>query len=299
VSLRENVARALRDLPVGAHKLASPGVRRDLRHRLGRYYAWEVGFDFHDVPVPARGEETGPPDFVGIGVPRAGTTWWFQLITNHPNVAHMKGANFAGPIHKERHFFGRFGIEEFGPSDIKEYHQWFPHYTGKMAGEWTPDYLYHAWVPPLLAKAAPDAKLLLILRDPIERFRSGYAAAIRNGDDHIGGIVAEAIGMSLYAENVRRWLDEFPADRLLTLQYETCRRDPALHLEETYKFLDLEPTFQPPELQRERNKTVEPKLELTGDLNKRLRDIFAPDIEEIAKLLPAIDVSLWPTATRA
>jgi hypothetical protein len=255
-----------------------------------------LGFDLHDVPVLGPGEETGPPDFVGIGTRKAGTTWWFQLITNHPKVAYMRSRNFAGPIHKERHFFARFGTEKFEQSDVKEYHQWFPHRAGKLTGEWTPDYFSQAWVPPLLARAAPDAKLLLMLRDPIERFRSGYAAAIRSGADHLGSILAEAVGQSLYADNVRRVLDEFSPDRLLTLQYERCIRDPAVYLEETYEFLDLDPTFRPAEIQRARNKTVEPKFELTDDVSRRLQDIFAPDIAQVAQLLPALDLSLWPSA---
>ena len=50
--------------------------------------------------------------------------------------------HFFGPIEKERHFFGRFGLEPFGSSDIKDYHEWFPRKEGRITGEWTPDYLY-------------------------------------------------------------------------------------------------------------------------------------------------------------
>jgi hypothetical protein len=91
-------------------------------------------------------------------------------------------------------------------------------------------------------------------------------------------------------------LDVFPAERLLTLQYERCTRDPAPYLEQTYRFLDLDATFRPAEIQRPRNKTVEAKFELNRDVSRRLHDIFAPDIAEIAKLLPSLDLSLWPSA---
>ena len=55
------------------------------------------------------------------------------------------------------------------------YHQQFPRPVDRIAGEWTPRYMYDFWTPPLLARAAPEAKMLVLLRDPIERFRSGFS----------------------------------------------------------------------------------------------------------------------------
>jgi hypothetical protein len=287
----------LRDLPLGVHKTVPPGARRAFRHRLGRYYAWEVGFNFHDTPPLAAGEVDGPPEFVGIGVQKAGTTWWFRLIVNHPGVSHLlstpRDRVFFGPIQKERHFFARFGKEAFGVRDVAEYHRWFPRRIGTVTGEWTPDYLYYPWVPPLVARAAPGAKILLILRDPLQRFRSGYAGAVRYGTDHIGASVAEAVGHSLYADNVRRWLDCFPAEQLLILQYEQCVAEPAEQLRRTYAFLGLDDHHRPADLARPVNKTVEDKAPLDDEVVGRLREIFAPDVAELAKLLPSLDLSLW------
>ena len=87
VGLRDRAAEALHDLPETAHKLAPIEVRRAVRHKLGVFYAWERGFDFHDTPSLAAGQVNGPPDFVGIGVQKAGTSWWFRLITDHPEVS--------------------------------------------------------------------------------------------------------------------------------------------------------------------------------------------------------------------
>ena len=300
---RDEVARALRDLPLGVHRLAPPGLRRGLRHRLGRYYAWEVGFDFHDPPALEQGEVNGPPDFVGIGVQKAGTTRWFRLIFDHPGATHLlwrpRDRYFFGPVQKERHFFARFAAQDFGPADVDEYHRWFPHQAGTITGEWTPDYLYYPWVPPLVARAAPGAKLLLILRDPLERFRSGYAGALRYGATHVGASVAEAVGHSLYAENVGRWLDHFPADQLLVLLYEECVARPAAQLERTYRFLGLDPGHRPATLERPVNRTVEAKAPLDDDVNERLAELFAPDVAQLAKLLPTLDFSGWAGAGAA
>ena len=109
---------------------------------------WESGFT-HAPPPTADGERTGPPDFVGIGAQKSGTTWWFGSIVAHPGVFHRTS------IHKERHFFARFATEPFGPAQVGAYHAWFPRPAGTITGEWTPDYLCQPWVAPLLCRAAP------------------------------------------------------------------------------------------------------------------------------------------------
>ena len=84
----------LRRLPSGVHEAVPFAVRRSLRHRLGRYYAWEAGFDHHVAPVLHPGESNGPPELVGLGVQKAGTSC-------------------VVPEHTERHFFTRFGTQAF------------------------------------------------------------------------------------------------------------------------------------------------------------------------------------------
>ena len=74
-----------------------PGVRRRVLHGMGRYAPWEAGFDFTPPPV-GPGEETGPPDFVGIGVQKAGTTWWFELVLTHPDVSTPPGRPQGAPL---------------------------------------------------------------------------------------------------------------------------------------------------------------------------------------------------------
>ena len=194
-------------------------------------------------------------------------------------------------VNKELHFFARFGAQPFGSSDIADYHRQFPRRIGALTGEWTPDYLYYPWVPPLLAKAAPDTKLLLILRDPIERFRSGLASEIRNGAAHVGATIAEVVGYTMYAENLRRWMDHFPAEQLLILQYERCVAAPVEQLVATYRFLGLDPEYRPAILNRPVNKTMEEKIALDADVKSRLRDIFAPDVAELVKLVPTLDLT--------
>src|SRR6516162_10204326 len=90
--------RALQKLP--------PSWRLATLHALGRYAPWEPQFDF-TPPELRPGEVTGAPDFVGIGVQKAGTTWWYSLLAAHPDVSSRLD------IHKERHFFDRFATMAF------------------------------------------------------------------------------------------------------------------------------------------------------------------------------------------
>ncbi|MGO8870504.1 MAG: hypothetical protein ACLQPH_03725 [Acidimicrobiales bacterium] len=142
MGLRQRAGAAMQALPLGVHEVVPPSARRWLRHRTGRFRAWEEGFDHHATPALAPGQVSGPPGFVGIGVQKAGTTWWCDLIRRHPGVDNPP------IVHKERHFFARFGSEPFGPEDVSDYRRWFPHAAGTISGEWTPDYFYHPWVPP-------------------------------------------------------------------------------------------------------------------------------------------------------
>ena len=150
-------------------------------------------FRFH--PAGSRpGEMVGAPDFVGIGVQKAGTTWWHGLIAAHPQVS-------ARPdFHKERHFFDRFAVRAFGPADVSGYHGWFPRQPGTLAGEWTPDYVHMPWVPALLAQAAPKARLLVLLRDPVERLRSGLS----HQRAQRGRVTADGVGGRRRARLLRR-----------------------------------------------------------------------------------------------
>ncbi len=291
--MRDTLAEVLENAPSRIRRAVPPDLRQALRHRLGRYYPWETGFDHHNTPKPEPGEVNGPPDFVGIGVQKAGTSWWYSLLTDHP------GVSVRPSIHHERHFFDRFGTHTFGPGDIGDYRAWFPRTAGALTGEWTPDYFYYPWVPSLLAQAAPQARLLLILRDPLERFRSGLSQVARDGAAHVGSILAEAVDRSLYAEALRRWLDNFPPEALLVLQYERCTADPAGQLALTYRFLGLVDDHTPSRLDRVEADATEASFPLSADVTQRLLEVFQREFSELARMVPALDLSLWSGTAHA
>jgi Sulfotransferase domain len=278
MSLRERLREGFARLP--------PGLRREVLHGLGRYAPWEVGFDFTPPPL-GPGEEAGPPSFVGIGAQKAGTTWWYDLMLTHPGISSRQ------EIHKERHFFDRFGAQSMGPSDIERYHGWFPRATGTMTGEWTPDYLTFPWVPPLLRQAAPDTRLLLLVRDPVERFRSGLDHLERMGTPRDGTAIADAVQRGFYFRALEVWLDHFAVGQLLVLQYERCVADRAGQLDATFRHLGL-PVHHLPEADRPARAPADRRQVLDDDVRRRLISLYAPDVAALAAGHAALDLTLWP-----
>lgn len=274
-------------IPGSIRSLAPRTIRESIRQRIGPFAPWERDFPL-EAPPAAPGTDPGPPDFVGIGAQKSGTTWWFELLAAHPHVYQPAGH------HKERHFFARFAAEEFGPGEVERYHRWFPRLPGTITGEWTPDYLYQPWVPSLLSMAAPEARLLLMVRDPIERFVSGVAHAELRPGSHLGSVLAEAVHRGLYASALRPWLATFPGEQLLVLQYERCVADPAGELARTAAFLGVTGDVAAGDLRAPVSPTTGAKLELAGDARRRLVDIYADDVTELAGRFPDLDLGLWP-----
>lgn len=252
---------------------------------MGIFAPWEDGFDF-TPPELGPGERAGPPDFVGVGVQKAGTSWWYELIADHPEVSAPTG------FPKELHYLSRFGVEPFGAEEVDRYRGWFPRRSGTIAGEWTPDYLGYPWVAPLLARAAPQTKVLVILRDPVERFRSGLSFRLSQGAPDSEATVADAIRQGFYARCLSRYLDHFAVDQLLVLQFERCVSDPEGQLAATYRFLGLG-DHRPADLRRPVNvsgtkRTIDPQA------RRRLAELYRPDVARLVSMVPGIDLSLWP-----
>ena len=262
-------------------------LRVGILHLAGRYAPWEENFDF-TPPALHPDETTGPPDFVGIGTQKSGTTWWYSLLLRHPGVAG------APDFPKELHFFDRFCGLPFGEHDSDRYRQWFPRREGELAGEWTPDYLMYPWVPQMLREAAPTTKLVLLVRDPVDRFQSGFTHRLRQGSNDVGATASEAFEHGRYAHHLRGWLGQFPPSQILVLQYERCVRDPRAELARTYRFLELDDSFCPSGLTEPVNRTTsEKKVGLGSEARVRLRELYAPEVAELTDLVPDLDVDLW------
>lgn len=245
-----------------------------------------------DIPACPPGWQVGPPHYVGVGAQKAGTSWWNSMIHRHPAV------HRAGRQAKELHYFDRSWEQPFGDAEVARYARYFPRPEGGVAGEWTPGYLIDFWTPELIARAAPEARILILLRDPIERLRSGLTHQLATTSAELTGRDMQgAFQRGLYGPQLRRVLAAFPRDQVLIGQYEACRADPRAQLERTFAFLGLEP-YEPDEagLRNEVNPTTREKVALSATFRRALIDGYAGDLERLPQLVPDVDLSLWPTA---
>jgi hypothetical protein len=257
-----------------------------------------------------------PPDFIGVGALGSGTGWWHSLLLAHPEIRPPHGGKRA------LHHFDRFCAAEMTDADVAAYHAHFPPEPGTITGEWTGRYLLDPWTPPLLKRAAPGAKLLVMLSDPIERYRASFAdrLAKRAGDETI--YMADVVDRRSFASQLARLHRFFDPAQVLVLQYERCRRDPAGQYRRTLEFLGVRDTaFVPRRLhgrraalavavarrlrlpETTRRKIGErlsgrpdpaPTAPLWPDIEAALHTALDPQVEQLRTMVPELDVALWP-----
>lgn len=236
-------------------------------------------------PKCPEGWVVGPPDFVGLGAQRSGTTWLYSLIAAHPQVH--------GERAKELHYFHRFWNRAFTDADAAIYERYFPRPPGRLAGEWSPGYLSHFWVPPLVVRAAPDVRLLVSLRDPVERYRSGVVLQAETRRPSASS-ASTAFRLGCYGLQLEHLLSYVARDRLHVVQFEACTRDPAGAIERIYAFLGVDPTFRPPGLDRPMNVARARKQDLDPSICAALVNAYEPDVRRLLDLDLGIDVARWP-----
>lgn len=118
------------------------------------------------------------PTFVIVGAMKAGTTFLHNVLTQHPEVR--------GPKFKEMHFFDR----QYSRGETW-YRAYFPH-KGKAAngkplitGDSTPNYMFHPPSPGRMGKLLPDAKIIVLVREPAARALSHYKMNVAWGNEDL------------------------------------------------------------------------------------------------------------------
>jgi hypothetical protein len=244
-------------------------------------------------PPPLKdGWNTGPPDYIGIGVQKAGTTRWWKLIVKHPDVA--------GWQLKETHQLSRYGWRPLFDADREAYYRYFPRPAGKMVGEWTPRYMNVPGVVEAMKALAPEAKLLVLLRDPVERYRSGVGQWAQHKERrgkrlNLWAGRKDAYARSFYGFALRPYVEAFGRERILFLQFEKCLQDPAGEYLRTLDFLGLPEWMPPPELLGKAYNVSQKRpspaaLDEPDDLVSSLES----DVHELLGYAPDLDLSLWP-----
>jgi hypothetical protein len=226
--------------------------------------------------------ETGSlPDFVIIGAPKCGTSFLYHLLTKHP---HVEPAVF-----KEIHYF-----DLFFDKGTEWYRQCFPSPLLKVGrstitGEATPGYLSSPQAPERMAEVIPRARLIALLRNPVDRAHSAHQYFnVRHGRGR--GTFEETIETRLnhspnkalilrqgiYVDDLLHWSRFFSDEQMLVLKSEDFFEHPQKILNRVLDFLDLpEWKLNATILGDKRNKgSYEQKMDATT--RRRLEDYFEP-----------------------
>ncbi len=204
------------------------------------------------------------PNFLVIGAQKCGTTWLEKNLGAHPEIC--------TPKHKELHFFDKQEVFLRGQTWYEDqFHRLSP---DQIAGEFTPNYF---WLPsseeearesgqlPDIARRVqdlyPDVKIIVALRDPVDRAKSAYYHHIRARRVKPSEGMAEVqhrygiASMGNYAHCLEEWLSVFPRESFLFVVYDDIVREPIETIQAVYNFLGVDIGFTPKEISRRRNRS--------------------------------------------
>ena len=222
------------------------------------------------------------PAWLGIGAQRSGTTWFTDLLVQHPEV----GLGTNGK--KEQHLLHKVAD---GRIPDAEYLHLFPA-DGVRRGDWTPHYLRHASTPAAAARIVPDAPILVLLRDPVERFRS----AMRLGAGRkTTWPYPVPIGMQtwsgFYADQLDAWAAVVGRERLHVMVYEQVRLDPQAAVDAVWRRIGVDPVPLV-EVARESSSSSTAEWDWTPGLRETLQVLYRPQAERLGRDW-GLDVSSW------
>ncbi len=294
--------RALGLIKEKMHTAANPKARRlhNIRRRRARHEIAQLRRELKAAKGEVEvGRDTNPmPDFVIIGAQKGGTTFLYHLLIQHPLV---KPA-----VRKEVHFFDRH-FEK----GIEWYRQSFPDPKWKggrkiITGEASPSYLIHPLVAERMAETVPQARLIVILRNPVDRAFSHYQMQVKRGQEPRafeevveaeltrlraeGNETAEGtshdgfeqqmkllyLSRGVYVDQLLRWRKFFSTEQMLVLSSEGLFERPVETLKVVLDFLDL-PGWEPEasELRKKRHKG-DYEQEMDPSTRRRLEEFFEP-----------------------
>lgn len=207
-----------------------------------------------------RGMACRKPTFLGIGAQKCASTWIHRILDTHPEVC------VSDP--KELDFFS---------CHFDRGYDWYERFfagagEAGAVGEISPSYFYNEAAAERARAYNPDFRILVSLRDPVERMFSNHLHEVRKG--HIAGddVTFERamernpmyLGQSLYARNLRYWLAAFGREKTLVLLQEDIARDARAQAARVCAFLGVGPLADSEFFERRANENVVYRNEAVG-----------------------------------
>ena len=285
------------------------------------------------------------PDFLVIGAQKSGTTWLYQNLRAHPQIwlPPEKEIHFFDFPPLIPFYFLLFApersIRHWGMNRmIRDYHKvkagqqsasWYMRYyllprtkrwyrslftpnEGQVAGEITPR--YSALNDKGVAKVhalMPNAKLIYLLRNPIDRMWSDLAMyhSSRFGHDGLHTIDEQRIlsfienskhlASSRYINNLARWEQYYPSSQIFVGFQDQIRDEPQNLLKAIYQFLEVDSVHQPNSSIVNKRINSHSYPEIPGHIAKMLARTFIEDIETLHQRFNNIYTAEWLKSTQS
>lgn len=241
------------------------------------------------------------PEFIIIGTQKGGTTSLFDYLAQHPGISMAN--------RKETHFFDK--NYQKGLSFYKGYFPMKFLSRGKMTGEATPYYVFYPPAAPRIKAELPDIKLIVLLRDPVDRAFSSYNTR-KWHENETANSFEEAIALEeerlkgerekmeqnpdyyswnyrwysylargIYADQLEHYFQYFDKSNILILNSEDYFKDHLTTLKKVYEFLGV-PYFEPTNLEVKNSRKAE---KINPETRLRLKEYFRPHNERLFELL--------------
>lgn len=224
------------------------------------------------------------PNFIIIGAARCGTSSLYEYMQQHPQI-------YFSPNKEPMYFaFAGTNVNFQGPGDdleinrkavtgLESYKKLFQGAgTASAVGEASANYLYDRAAPANIYQHVPHARLIVVLRNPVERAYSSYLYTIRDGREPLttfeAALEAEPeriarhwehiwhyASMGLYAEQLQRYLTLFPREQIKIIFQDDLKHHTADVLRDVFAFLGVDTAFTP-DFSVEYNQGGKPKSEL-------------------------------------
>lgn len=207
------------------------------------------------------------PNFLIIGAAKAGTTALYKYLQQHPQIymTPTKETNFFAFEGEAVDFqgIGDIALKDFSITDLKSYQAQFAGVTTEKAiGEACPSYLYYPQAASRIKKYVPDARLIVILRNPIERAYANFLHTVRDDrEPHTDFALAlqdEAVRIAngwewfwhyiqvgFYGKQLQHYYETFPHCQIKVYLYEDLKANAIALLQDIFRWLEVDDTFVP------------------------------------------------------
>jgi len=184
-----------------------------------------------------------------VGAPKAGTTSLHHYLSQHTNVSmsSVKEPNFFSSKEVESLFYNSKCVD-----DSNDYHKLFSKEKKQIRGEASVSYLFYENVPKRIHNYNSEAKIIIMLREPIERAFSHYLMDCRLGfcSEKLEDIIAnpqsfpqyfqQYLELGNYYSQLKRYQDIFGKEKLLIIFYDDFKTDTKKVMKSVFSFLQIE-----------------------------------------------------------